>query len=93
LLAGRDPTIIRLDAEKMSRARPACTGDADLGSCRGTPSGMPPFDLTGLLVATCRFNAVALRRVQAIGLRQSGWHALRRYYRVSLLEFQQLAIK
>jgi len=53
----------------------------------------PPFDLTALLVATCRFNAAALRHVQAIGLRQSGWHALRRYYRVSLLEFQQLAIK
>jgi hypothetical protein len=35
----------------------------------------PPFDLTALLVATCRFNAVALRHVQAIGLRQSGWHA------------------
>ena len=42
----------------------------------GTPSGMPPFDLAGLLVATCRFNAVALRYLQAMGLRQSGCHAL-----------------
>jgi len=42
----------------------------------GTPSGMPPFDLAALLVATCRFNAVALRYVQAMGLRQSGCHAL-----------------
>jgi hypothetical protein len=37
---------------------------------------MPPFDLAALLVATCRFNAVALRYVQATGLRPSGCHAL-----------------
>jgi len=33
---------------------------------------MPPFDLAALLVATCRFTAVALRYLRAMGLRQSG---------------------
>jgi hypothetical protein len=41
----------------------------------GTRSGMPPFDLAALVVASCRFNAVPLRYVQAMGLRQKGCHA------------------